>query len=408
MERRIGPRLLLVALVLGSALAGCDRSSKATPPPNPTVQVATSTVTPSPVTTVAATPPRLYPTPGPPIPTQGEVRPAGRFLVRKNDGLWIVSLADPAQDRRIYAASSATPWSFVGAARRGALTEFFVSERAPQDTLSIVRFDERAQAPERLFTYGPTRLGEAAVSPNGVSVAYVDDTGLRLRVLPTGADYRVAPHVSWRDRACTIVQTCVTHVSPFWSPDGGVLLSRGISYEPVVTWVFDPSQTERPGTRIPLCLRPAPPWRGSSVPGDDGNCYSDPGRNFFWYDIVTGAKSALPEPSGYECSMEGIAARPTGETVTSWVHCKVAGAPYDAPGTDLVVLSRSDGTVLASTRHFPQPGDAFRAVDWLPDGSGAVLARRSGNDDANFLIDRAAQIWTLPLGGARLVAILPD
>lgn len=137
------------------------------------------------------------------------------------------------------------------------------------------------------------------------------------------------------------------HLRPWWSPDGRFLLSTGIAYEPVATWVYDMTSIGQAGTRLPFCVgrEHEGRWQGTRMVVGDGDCYSTAGQHLYRYDLFTGTKEELRE------SAEDIRFRELG-----------------------------------------------RPVVGMPDGSTAVLAGRGA---IVYVIDQAGRYWSLPIYGAQ-------
>ena len=411
---RVNSRAPLLLLLLAVALVGCDRAA----PPQPTATQAPpeccAFTTASPTSTSQAT---TAPTaearwPGtPPSPLRGVARPAGRFLVSRDDGLWLVSLTNPSTDRRLYEATGPR-WSFAGLAQTPSGPEIVVAEErqsnGPKEVrMMLYRIDLDGGAKTPLFEFGPVRgdffrWGPVAVSPNGSRIAYAYNGGLYVRDRADGIERLIYQKT---DELCGPSQPdCVYPMTPLWSPEGKSLLATGINYEPLQTYLFDPNgATVRSGQRVPICIYDTV-WRGAAILGNDGSCYAGPGPRFFWYDVVSGKEDDLGPPPGYEFgSARASNVSKDGEYAVTWARCESA-CPQGYSSTyrpaDIVALYRSDGTIFATI------GSGARARLWVPDGSGVVLY--FDGSIRFFFIDRAGDQWTLPLDATNVLAILPE
>lgn len=394
-------RLLAVLAALSLGLVACEGEA----PPLATTATATPTATSTSVSTSTPTPtPSTAQWPGtPPSPIRGEARPAGRFLVTRDDGLWLVSLTNPSTDRRLYEATGPR-WFFAGLAQTPSGSEVIVAEErqpnGPKEVHAMLfRIDLRGGVKTPLFEFGPVRgdffpWKPAEVSPDGSRIAYAYGGGLYVRDRADEAGRLIFQRTT--EQCGPSRPDCIYPMTPLWSPDGRSLVVTGINYEPVQTFLFDPGgATVRSGQRLPVCINDRV-WRGSSNLGNNGNCYSGGESRFFWYDLSTKMTEDIRPPVGYE---EGFAqvsnVSRNGEFAVTWA----ARQPSSRPA-DIVALYRADGTIFATT------GSGARARQWVPDGSGVVLD--SDGSIRFFFIDRAGDQWTLPLDATIVHTILPE
>ena len=398
---------LLLALI---ALAvACDRRPTSTPvaPSSPTPSAtATLPASTTPTPSTASQTPAATPVP---VVAKGIIRPRGRFLVTRFDGLWIVEPSTPSERRLLQHDP-----------RRMAVIGFLPSAEAPTDVivaqwtdpsstelLRISLADGKVSTFFEIATCKNTTCGIPAVSPDGRLLAYLDPTGLKIHDLSTGSDtlvYRNPP--SGLPMGCRPDQPMIPASYrgriAWWSPDGRFLLATGVAFEPVATLVFDARGGEQPGTVVPRCagLDAVGVWVGNQILTDDGNCYSERGRQQFWYDIGTRTITPLRSPSGLAVALASsvVTSTQTGDIGMSW-----RSRGEDRPS--LVTIQTRDGSIIASASI---TADVF---GWLPDGAGVVVKANADQYTFKFYVmDRAGALWDLPdlpLDVTRIDRILP-
>lgn len=366
MKRPSSNPLLLLAVL--ACLACADQPPMM--PPTTTMPASAPSVEKPSFTSTPTPTPTPTPTSLPVLVPRGSAIPTGRFLMKRADGLWLVSLTNPSEDRRLYSATS--PWVFGGIAQGAGSLEVVVGERLQiegkeRTRVLVIRISdgsatqlfESDQLPRQDSSSSPRPI---AVSPDGARIAYVSDAGFYLRDRRSNVERRLYQQEAGC-RQPPSVPGCMYPVNPTWSPDGRWLFITGVNYEPLETYVFDASKAVAeisPGTVLRRCVGYDPAWRRATVFGDSGNCYSEARAPFFWYDPATGHVDVISTPAG-----PYIDPRPA-------IHRDGTFAIlfYEYPKQDTIVFYDSDGALV---RAFAVGFQAVRSLEWLPDGSGVVF-----------------------------------
>lgn len=186
--------LTLAALAAACTTPGAARVADAPLSTPATVPVVTATALQTPSA------PPAKPTEPRPVATKGEARPRGLLVVRRGNEACLVAPTNPAVDRKLW---SADQWEFVGAIDKADGLAFFFVERigTPQRYVGVRLKVLRSGIVTSLFDFEGVPAEwfhwSAALSPDGVSIAYIDGVGLHVRSLVTGdGDLWVLPLIA--------------------------------------------------------------------------------------------------------------------------------------------------------------------------------------------------------------------
>ncbi len=227
----------------------------------------------------------------------------------------------------------------------------------------------------------------AAVSPDGQSVAYSDTTGIRVRSLASGDDRLVIANSS---QLCDQSAQCFGNFYPGWSTDGRYLSFVRVYYEGNDVMVAD---TETPQAKPSVVLHDALSENKWSPTGDmlcTGSYFTGP---LVAYDAASGRSTQVP--SGATVDVPSACAwSPDGHLAASYAN------------GDLALF---DGSLrLMATVAVPRsPGPATTAAvqAWTPDSQDVLV--RLDQQNQWLLLDLAGGLHEVDLDADRVFAVLP-
>ena len=342
---------------------------------------------------------------------ESAVTPPATLVFTRDDDLWVAPLDGSSEPRAITSGSLRT--SFAGSALRpdGGIDLYYLSQLegsvqlGEEVELVVYRVALEGGEPEELFRF-PTdnaRLSGAGVAPDGLQIVYADVDALILRDLVSGQE-TVLARSRWNLAGNGQYVRTDMLVSPIWSPTGERVYS-GMWDGPdtVVTIIID-----LPPRRVTVANIGYPGHWGTWSPDGSRLCLSsgdiyDGGLTL--YNVETHeqidvlASGVLPARiEGRQSSVARCAWSEDGRLALSYTP--IAEEPHR-----VYILDEQLALVDQSELLVPSPG----VIDWLPDGSGVVVARRN-SDGESFtagIFRPGADIEYLPFEADRVIAVVP-
>ncbi len=329
----------------------------------------------------------------------------------RDDDLWIAPLDGSSEPRAV--TSDSLRAKYAGYVRRpdGGIDLYYISQlQENQEFIAEVEFGVyrvglEGGEPKELFRFSTdnAHLADANIGPDGLRIVYADVDTLILRDLVSGRETALA-----RSRQRLIDNGSYIRVDmltfPLWSPTGEqVYANMFVGQDTLVSVIID-----LPPRLVTVADIRYPGHRGSWSPDGSQLCLSsgdiyDGGLTLYNVDtheqIDVLASGVLPSRiEGRQSSVGGCAWSEDGRLAVSY-------APLAEEPHRVFILDAQLALVDQSELFTPSPG----VIDWLPDGSGVVVARRNtdGESFSAGIYRPGGGIEYLPFETDRVIAVIP-